>query len=252
MGEKITLDLSAREVRGKKVARLRREGMMPAVVYGSGLDPIAVMAPVTLVSKVCSEAGKHHVVHLNIDGKRRIAMIKDVDLDPVKRVIRHVSFHAVKQNEKVEAEIPVRLVGEGESAAEKAGLIVLQTIDRLQVSAFPMDLPDVLEVSIVKLAEPGDRLLVGDIEIPANVELVDHAAEQSSGDDEESHSITELVVASVYEPSALQAANEAAGGDAEPEDAEAVDAENGEDTAEGTQSAEDAPGGKAQNQPKGD
>lgn len=252
MGEKITLDLQNREVHGKKVARLRREGMIPGVVYGSGIDPVSVMAPAKIIEKTYYQAGKHHPVYVNVGGKRRIAMIKDVDLDPVKRFVRHISFHAVKQNEKVEAEVPVHLVGEGESAAEKAGLIVLQNIDRLEVSAFPMDLPDALEVSIVELAKPGDRITVGDIPLPASVELVDHAAEQQVQEGEESHSVNDLVVATVYEPSALQAANEEAGGDAEPEDVEKVDAEHGEDTPQDSHGAEDAPGGKAQNQPKGD
>lgn len=251
MGEKITLDLQPREVRGKKVARLRREGLVPGVVYGSGLDPVTVMAPANVVEKVCSQAGKHHPVYVTVNGKRRIAMIKDIDLDPVKRFVRHVSFHAVKQNEKVEAEVPVRLVGEGESAAEKAGLIVLQTIEHLEVSALPMDLPDALEVSIVDLAEPGDRVTVADIKLPANVELVEHV-DQAHQDDNETPGITDLVVASVYEPSALQAANEQAGGTAAPEDVENVDAEHGEDTPQDTQAEEDQPGGKAQNQPKGD
>lgn len=252
MGEKISLDLEARDVHGKKVARLRREGLIPGVIYGSGFEPVSVMAPSRIVEKVFATAGKNHPVYINLAGKRRIAMIKDVDLDPVKRFMRHISFHAVKQNEKVEAEVPVRLVGEGESAAEKAGLIVLQNIDRLQVSAFPMDLPDALEVSIVELAEPGDRVTVGDIKLADNVELVDHAAEQPVQEGDEAHSVTELVVATVYEPSALQAANEDAGGGAEAGDEAAVKADNGEDTPQDTQSAEDTPGGKAQNQPKGD
>ncbi|PLS80959.1 50S ribosomal protein L25 [Candidatus Saccharibacteria bacterium] len=230
MGDKINLDLQKRDVHGKKVAKLRKEGIIPAIVYGSGIDPISVMAPAPVVEKVCKDAGKHHPVYLKVDGKARIAMIKDIDLDPVKRRVRHVSFHAVKQNETVEAEVPIRLVGVGESAAEKTGLIVLQALDSVLVKAFPANLPDALEVSIADLAEAGDRLTVADLTLPEKVELVDNSANQSTDADEESHSVTELVVASVYEPSALQAANEAAGGDAEPEDVANVESVNGEDT----------------------
>lgn len=218
MGDKISLKLEARDVHGKKVARLRRDGIVPAVVYGSGIDPINVMAPAVIVEKVYKDAGKHHPVHLSIDGKARIAMIKDVDMDPVKRRIRHVSFHAIKQGDKVEAEIPIKLVGEGESEAEKNGLIVLQTLETINVKALPMSLPDSLEVSIVELAKAGDRLTVADLTLPKGVEY------------EDAENVDELVIASVYEPSALQAANEAAGGEAEPDDVSNVDAANGGDS----------------------
>lgn len=221
MGDKVTLKIEARDVLGKKVARLRREGIVPAVVYGAGMDAQAVQANAGELKKVVKAAGRHSPVHLT-GTKRRIAMIKDVDTDPVRHEIRHVSFHAVKANEPVVTDVPIHLVGEGESAAEKAGLVILQSLDTVEIKALPMDLPEALEVSVEKLAEEGDKLLVADITLPENVELVDTGVDE---DDENSHSVTELVVATVYEPSALQAANEAAAGDAE--DESEVEAENG-------------------------
>ena len=228
MGDKITLTLDERELHGKKVAKLRKEGLVPGVVYGPGTDPISVQVDNNVLVKVYSAAGKHAPVHLSIGSKKKIAMIKDVEIDPVKHRVQHVSFHAVNQNDPVEAEIPVRLKGEGESEAEKAGLLILQNIEHLQVKALPMDLPDVLEVDITGMKVAGDRVTVGDIVLPANVELVDHAANQHTDDDEESHSVTELLIASVWEPSALQAANDATGGDAEPGDEAEVEAESGD------------------------
>lgn len=228
MGDKIELKLDERELHGKKVAKLRRDGLVPGVVYGPGIDPISVQVDNNVLVKVYSAAGKHAPVHLTIGAKKKIAMIKEVEIDPVKHRVQHISFHAVNQKEPVEAEIPVRLKGEGESEAEKAGLLILQNIEHLQVKALPMDLPDVLEVDITGMKVAGDRVTVGDIVLPANVELVDHAANQHTDDDEESHSVTELLIASVWEPSALQAANDATGGDAEPGDEAEVEAESGE------------------------
>jgi large subunit ribosomal protein L25 len=236
--DKISLDLSPRTVTGKKVAGLRKEGLTPAVVYGPGLDPIAVQAPTQLVNKVVRQAGKHNPVHLKVDGKSRIAMIKDVDIDPVKHLVRHVSLHAVKQNVQVEAEVPIRLVGEGESVAEKGGLIVLQTLETIKVHALPMALPDALEVSIVELAEPHEQVTVANLTLPEGVELDD------------AENVQDVVVASVYEPSALQAANDALAGDAEPGDEADVESEEGEDTDQATQAEEDRPGGKLQKEPK--
>lgn len=238
MGDKINLKLDARTVQGKKVKQLRKDGLVPAVVYGEGIDPINVQAPQNVIDKVVREAGKHTPVHLDVDNKKHIAMIKDVDNDPVKARVRHVSFHAVNQNEPVIAEVPIRLVGEGESAAEKAGLIVLQALDKIEVRALPLDLPEALEVSIADLKEAGEQVTIGDIVLPANVELVEHTSGHED-EDEEAPKLTDLVVASVYEPAALEAANEAAAGDAT-EDTE-VESENGteEEAAEGDAKTEE-------------
>ncbi len=230
--DKISLKLETREAKGKKVAKLRKEGQLPGVVYGQGFEAIAVQAPKLAVEKAVKQAGGHAPVHLTIDGKRKIAMIKNVDINPAKHSVRHVEFHAVKQNEKVEAEIPIKLVGVGESEAEKAGLIVLQTLETLKVKAFPMDLPESLDVSIAELSEPNQHLTVADITVPEGVEL--------SEDDEESENVT---IASVWEPSALQAANESAGGDAEDEsevEAEHGEGEEGEEPASGEEGEKSA------------
>lgn len=253
MGDKITLTIEKRELHGKKVKQLRKQGLTPGVVYGAGMDAADIQADTKEVRRVVAAAGKHAPVQLN-GTKRRLAMIKSIDFDPTKHgVIRHISFHAVKADEPVITEVPIRLVGEGESAAEKAGLIVLQALDKVEVKALPMDLPDALEASIVELAEPGDRVTVGDMKLPSGVELVEHDDGQATDEDDEAEekpSITDLVVASVYEPSALQAANEAAAGDAEPGDEADVEAEHGEDTPQDTQEEETRPGGKGQDEPK--
>lgn len=216
--QKISLNVDKRDITGKKVAQLRKSGQTPGIVYGGGMEPVSVKAASPEVEKVYRNAGKNHPVHLKVGGKARIAMIKNIDVDPVKRKVRHIAFHAVDQNVAVEAEVPVRLVGEGESAAEKAGLVVLQTVDNVAVKALPMELPDAIEVSIVDLADVGQHITVGDLKLPEGVELA-HA-----------ENADELVIASVYEPSALQAANESAGGEAGPDDVANVDSEQGEDT----------------------
>lgn len=249
MGDKVTLTLDVRALHGKKARLLRKEGLVPAVVYGPGIDPISTQASYSELERVYRQAGKHTPVHLTIENKKRIAMIKDVDLEPTKRRIRHVSFHAVKANEPVVAEVPIRLLGEGESEAERGGLVVLQSLEKFEVRALPMDLPEALEISIVDLKEPGDHVTLGDLQLPENVELVEHkTGHEEEGEDEPQ--ITDLVIATVYEPSALQAANEAAGGDAEDASADEVEADNGGDTDQDSQAEESRPGGKLQDEPK--
>lgn len=236
MSDSIALALTKRTATGKKVSSLRRSGHIPGVLYGHGFVATNVQAPQVAFEKVVARAGRHHLVELSIDGKIELGLIKSIDIDPVKHRLRHVAFHIVKQNEKVETTIPVKLIGEGESAAEKAGLVVLQTLDSLAVRALPKDLPDNFEVDITKLIEIGETVTIADIAVPSGVELI-----------EEDMAIT---VANVYEPSALAAANESAGGDAEPGDEADVESEEGEDTPQDTQDEESKPGGKDQDEPK--
>ena len=216
MGDKINLTLQPRELQGKKVARLRKEGIVPGVVYGHGMSPIIVQSPYREIEVAVHGAGKHTPVQLTVDGKKKIAMIKDVDRDPVKARIRHVAFHAVKANEVVTAEVPIRLIGEGESEAERAGLVVLQAIEQIEVKAKPAELPEALEVSLGSLVTTEDKLTLADITLPHGVEFADAELDY------------ELVIANVYEPAALQAANDAAGGDAVEAVADDVPADNGE------------------------
>lgn len=233
----ITLKLEARSVQGKKVSRLRQDGVVPSVIYGGSTDPMNTQSGFVETTKVALQAGKHTPVHLTIDGKKKLAIIKSIDVDPVKHRVRHLAFQAIKQNEVITTEVPLQLVGMGESEAEKAGLVVLQALERIAIKAKPADLPESLDLSVAELSSADDKLTLADITLPSGVEYAD--IEQD----------TSLVVANVYEPSALQAANDAAGGDATGE-ADEVEAENGEDTPQDTQAEEAMPGGKDQKEPK--
>lgn len=221
MGDRIALSVEERSVLGKKVKQLRKEGKVPAVVYGQDFAPTPVMVDTVIATKAWRDAGKHHVIELTVAGKKRLAMIKSADFAPVKHTLRHLSLHIVKQNEKVETEVPVHITGEGETPAEKAGLVVLQTIETVAVSALPNDLPPAVEVLGEKLTEAGDHLTVADIK-PINGVTVLAEPDQ--------------LIVTVYEPSALAAANDAAGGDATEETE--VPAEHG---APEDQSVEPAP-----------
>jgi large subunit ribosomal protein L25 len=227
----MSLKLDTRTLSGKKVSELRKLGIVPSVVYGGTAEPISTQSAIVETTKVAHTAGKHSPVDLTIDGKKYLAIIKDIDMDPVKHQLRHVAFHTIKQNEKIVTQVPVILTGLGESLAEKAGLVVLQAIEHLEVRALPSNLPESLEISIVALATDEDKLTVGDLVLPEGVEFADHEQD------------LELVIANVYETSALQAANDAAGGDAE--DESSVESENGSDTPQATQADDAKPANKA-------
>ncbi len=166
----IVLKAKERKELGKAVKALRREGIVPANVYERGKDSQAISANFVDITKVYRQAGKHSPIELDVDGKKHLVMIKDVDFNVAKNTIRHVAFHAVKRNEKVEAEVPVKI--EGEVPAEKVGLLILQNLDTVQVEALPSSLPEELFVPGEKLVEDGDKVTVADIKVPNGVVIL--------------------------------------------------------------------------------
>jgi large subunit ribosomal protein L25 len=227
----ISLTLEPRTVTGKSVKHLRTSGHIPAVIHDHGKPSLVVQADGVALLKVWRQAGKHHPVELTAGDQSFVALIKEAAFDPRKHQLTHVVFNAVDKNQKVDAEIPVRPryeEGNESSPAERAGLIVLTQLETVPVKAIATKLPDFLEYDAEKLIEIGDHVTVADLTIPEGVEL----------EIELEHSL-----ATVYEPSALAAANDAAGGDAE-EEAEATEEdatdESGEATEAGDKPAEEA------------
>jgi large subunit ribosomal protein L25 len=167
------LELQERTQLGKGLASLRHEGLVPAVIHNFGQPSVHVMASEPELTKIYRLAGKHHPLRLNVGGQSFLALIKDVHLNPVKRRIQHVVFQAIKQDEKVEAEIPLRL--EGEIPAEKIGLMVLHQLDAVEVEALPKDLPDEIVLDATKLAELHDKITVADLNVPSGVTILTDA-----------------------------------------------------------------------------
>lgn len=215
----ISLKLDKRTAEGKQVAKLRKSGFVPSVVYGGKSKPFMAQSGTAETLKVIKQVGKHTPLDLMVDGHKKLAIVKVIDFDPVKHLLRHIAFHTISQNDIITTEVPIVLVGQGESPAERAGLIILQALEHIEIKAKPADLPESIELSVIDLATDEDKLTVGDIKLPAGVEFSDVDQDM------------ELVIANVYESSALQAANEATGGEAEAEDAEKVESTEGGETA---------------------
>lgn len=220
----ISIELEKRTTLGKAVKHLRSEGKTPAVIHDHGKDSIIVQGDSGQILKVYRKAGKHHTVEVKANGKTYTTLIKDADFEPRRNTLNHVVFNAVAADQMVEAEIPIHPrydEGNDGSPAERAGLIVLANIDSIEVEALPKDLPDVIYYDAEKLVAVGDHALISDLIIPAGVKVKEDANQ---------------TIASVFEPSAVAAANDAAGGSEEPE--EEVESEEGE-TEEAAASEED-------------
>jgi large subunit ribosomal protein L25 len=212
----ISLSLEPRTVTGKAVKHLRSEGQIPAVIHDHGKDSVVVQGEQVALLKVWKQAGKHHPVSVKAGSKSYTALIKEATFDPRKNMLKHVVFNAVNANETVDAEIPVQpkyAEDNDASPAERTGLIVLSQMDAVNVAAIPSSLPDVIYYDAEKLVDIGDHITVADLIVPTGVEI---KAEPSQS------------VATVYEPSALAAANEASGGTAEAGEEAEVESANGE------------------------
>ena len=203
MGDKIELTLAKRDVFGK-------------IVYGEGMKPLASQGVYQEIVKVVEKAGRHTPVYLN-GAKKGLAIIKRVDKDPVKNTLRHVSFHAIKANEPVVTEVPIRLLNEDESEAKRAGLVLMQVLEEVEVKALPKDLPEAIEVDALNLKEAGDKITLGDIKLPKGVELM-RRDKNEEDEAEDASELESLVIVNVYEPSAVEASNNEAGGNANLED----------------------------------
>lgn len=170
--DSITLEVQKRDVVRKRLAGVRNNGIVPAVLHNHGKDSTLIAGEYGAVVKVFAQAGKHHPVELIVDGKKQLVLIKDVDREPAKNRIRHIVFQSIKQNEAVEAEVPIVFKEGVEIPAQKASLMVLQQLDVAQVKALPKDLPDQLEVDPSSLVNDGDSLTVADIIVPNGVTIL--------------------------------------------------------------------------------
>jgi len=227
--DSISLNLEPRAVTGKAVKHLRKDGHVPAVIHDHGKPSLNVQGDAVAMLKVWRQAGKHHPVELKTTDLTFTALIKTAEFDPKKHLLTHIVFNAVDKNQKVEASVPIHpryAEGNEASPAERSGLIVLSQLEEVAVVAIPTKLPDFLEYDAEKLVEIGDHATVADLIVPEGVEVETEA---------------EHTIATVYEPSALAAANDAVGGDAEEETAEteaATEGEAGEASNEETKPAE--------------
>lgn len=190
------LSLEKREATGKKLKALRADGQIPSVVYG-GEAPIMTVSAYNATEKALREVGYHSPVELSIAGKSQLAIVKDVDIDPVSRRIMNVEFQAISADEVVEATTPIRIVNFEASDAAKKHYVILQVMEEVDIKARPSDLPQEIIADGAKLAELDDRLTLADLEMPQNVELVDKELSDTT------------VIANVYDPAAEAAAREA-------------------------------------------
>lgn len=165
------LTVQTREILGRKVAALRKENLIPAELYGHGIENIHLSVPAKEFSKVFKEAGESTIINLDFENKKLPVLIYEVSTDPLSDKIIHIDFYAVKMDEKITTSVPLEFIGISPAVKEKQGVLI-KSMQALEIKALPADLPHNLEVELDKLSEIGMSIYVRDLKIPKGVEIL--------------------------------------------------------------------------------
>jgi large subunit ribosomal protein L25 len=174
--EKYVLEAKKRDVIGKKVKALRREGLLPAVIYGHGIDPMPITLNTKEVRQTLSVIGANTLVTIKIGKKEYLALVRDLQREVIMRDILHIDFQAVSLEESITSTVPVVVIGEAPAVKEMNALLV-SGLDELQIEAKAKDLPDTIQVDVSELVDIGDNIQVKDLTISGDVTILDDPEE---------------------------------------------------------------------------
>ena len=171
--ERITLSAGKRTVTGKHVKQLRREGWVPGVMYGHGFESVALQFEERNVTRLLSHVGGSQLIQIAVEGTKEpeMALVRDVQRDPLRGTVLHVDFYRVQMTERLTAEIPLAMEGESPVIALNEG-ILLQGLSSIEVECLPGDLVDAIVVDLADLLEVDDSIHVKDLAIPSGIDVL--------------------------------------------------------------------------------
>lgn len=218
----------ARTERGSRPAgRIRREGKVPAVVYGLDSDTLTVTVPARELAHILTSAtGVNTLITLKLDGKEHLTLARQIQRHPTRGEFIHVDFIRIRADVAVQAEVAVRLVGE--SVGVKDGGVLEQLVFTLSIEAKPADIPVALELDVTPL-DIGDQLHVSDLSLPSGVTTTQESEEL----------VVQVVAPRVVEEEVPAEGEEGLEG----EEGEVAEGEGGE-AAEGSEGSEDRSGSR--------
>jgi len=170
--EKYVLEAKKRDIIGKQVKALRREGLLPAVIYGSDLEPMPLTLNTSEVSQTLKVTGANTLITLKVGKKEYLALVRDLQREVINRDLLHIDFQAVSMEESITTTVPIVAVGEAPAVKELNALLVT-SMDFLQIEAKAKDLPDAISVDVSELTEIGDNIQVKDLVISGEVNILD-------------------------------------------------------------------------------
>lgn len=162
-----------RSILGKKVKKLRKKDLIPAVVYGHNIPSLNIEIEKKIFEKIFKEAGKTTVIDLIIDSKKTPTkvLIHDLQYDPIKDKIIHVDFYQIKEKEKITTDIELKFVGEAPVVKEKNGILV-HHLTKIKIECLPKDLIREIEVNLSSLREFDDLIRVKDLKVPSEIKIL--------------------------------------------------------------------------------
>ena len=162
--EQVPLIAQKRTILGRKVKTLRREGLIPAHVFGHKIKTEHVQVKIADFKKVYEQVGETGIIDLAVDGQKKPVLIRNVQIHPVTDSLLHIDFYQVNLLEKVKVDVPVEIVGEALAVEKKVG-VLLTPVSEIEIEALPADLPESIEVDVSKLENIGDEIRVKDLKI---------------------------------------------------------------------------------------
>lgn len=171
--DKIVMKATRRQVIGKQVKALRREGKLPAVIFGHGIEPTAITLDAKETNKVLSSVGSSTLITIDLEGEEYAVLVRDRQNHVLRRHLIHVDFQALSMTETVRANVTLILGDEDAPAVAEYGAMIITGIESLDIECLPSDLVDRIVVDISGLENIGDSILVKDLPIPAGFTLWD-------------------------------------------------------------------------------
>jgi len=169
--EKTVINATRRPVTGKKVGALRREGKLPAVLYGYKIESTPILLDHHEASRILAPLSKSHIVTIVLDGKEHAALVREKQKDFIRNSLLHVDFQVVSMTEKIRTKVSVVLEGVSPAVKDFNGVVV-SNLSEVEVEALPGDLPESLVVDIASLTQIGDAVYVRDLPVPPGVEIL--------------------------------------------------------------------------------
>ncbi|HEY93492.1 MAG TPA: 50S ribosomal protein L25 [Dehalococcoidia bacterium] len=169
------LTVHTREIRGKKVKILRRQGITPVHVFGHGIEPEALQCDTINLQKVLAQAGTTGIVGLKVDKsrKKRNVMVREVQKEPRSGQLLHVDFYQIRMEEKLKVDVPIILIGEAPALKLKENFLSHE-LDSLSVECLPDDIPNHIEVDVSILEEADQSIHVEDIVLGEGITVLNH------------------------------------------------------------------------------
>jgi len=169
--EDIVLTAEKRFVIGKQVRGLRRQGKLPAVIYGHHIQPVAITLDARETSRLIAGITPSHLITIQVGKEKHTVLVREKQRHPVQGVLQHIDFLAVSMTEKLRANIFIELVGDAPAVKEFDGLLVTG-VEEVEVECLPKDLPERIQVDLSGLHQIGDSLHVRDIQFSSAVDIL--------------------------------------------------------------------------------